>query len=107
MLLTIHRQTYNPKCKPKHLPNRTLSFSWDGSAHSAHNTAKVSDWLIFQNQPVSLVVMLMSISQSLYDLSQPEFHHVWPSHTYISHACHIWWKNLQVYNIEGTVQQEK
>ena len=27
-------------------------------------------------------------------------------HTYICHASHILWKNLQAYNIEGTVQQE-
>ena len=26
---------------------------------------------------------------------------------YICHASHILWKKLQVYNIEGTVQQEK
>ena len=28
-------------------------------------------------------------------------------HIYICHASHILWKNLQAYNIEGTVQQEK
>ena len=49
LTLTIQGQIYNPKCKPKRLTNETLSFSWDGSAHSAHNTAKFSDWLIFQN----------------------------------------------------------
>ena len=47
--LTNQGQTYNPKCKPKWLPNETQRFSWDGSTHSTHNTAKVSDWLIFQN----------------------------------------------------------
>ena len=47
--LMSHRQTYNPKSKPKQLPNETLSFSWDGSAHSTHNTVEFSDWLIFQN----------------------------------------------------------
>ena len=26
---------------------------------------------------------------------------------YICHTSHILWKNLQAYNIEGTVQQEK
>ena len=26
---------------------------------------------------------------------------------YICHKSHILWKNLQAYNIEGTVQQEK
>ena len=26
---------------------------------------------------------------------------------YICHASHILWKNLQAYNSEGTVQQEK
>ena len=29
------------------------------------------------------------------------------THIYICHTSHILWKNLQVYNIEGTVQQEK
>ena len=47
--LMSHRQTYNPKNKPKQLPNETLSFSWDGSAHSTHNTVNFSDRLIFQN----------------------------------------------------------
>ena len=47
---------------------------------------------------------LMLISQSLYNFSQPDFHHMHPSHT---HASHILWKNLQAYNIEGTAQQEK
>ena len=28
-------------------------------------------------------------------------------HIYVCQASHILWKNLQVYNIEGTVQQEK
>ena len=46
--LTSHGQTYNTKYKPKQLPNETLCFSWDGSAHSTHNTVKVSDLLIFQ-----------------------------------------------------------
>ena len=27
--------------------------------------------------------------------------------THICHTSHILWKNLQAYNIEGTVQQEK
>ena len=51
----------------------------------------------------------MLISWSLCDFSQPDFHHTCPSHIYIyiyvTH--HILWKNLQVYNIEHTVQQEK
>ena len=50
LTLMNHRQTYNPKCKLKCLPNENVGFSWDGSLHSAHNTAKLSDWLIFQNQ---------------------------------------------------------
>ena len=57
--------TYNPKFKPKRLPNENLRFGWDGHVHSACNTANFSDWLIFQNQGCSLVAMLMSISQSL------------------------------------------
>ena len=28
------------------------------------------------------------------------------AHIYICHTSHILWKNLQAYNIEGTVQQE-
>ena len=51
--------------------------------------------------------MLTSISQSLYNFSQQEFHHWHSSHTYICHTSHILWENLQAYNIEGTVQQEK
>ena len=50
---------------------------------------------------------MSSISWSLHYFSQPDFHHMHPSHIYICHASHILWKNLQAYNIEGTVQQEK
>ena len=50
---------------------------------------------------------MSSISQFLHDFAQPEFHHTHPSHIHICHASHILWKNLQVYNIEGTVHQEK
>ena len=107
LTVTSHGQTYNPKFKPNQLPNKTLGFSWDGSMHSAHNTANFSDWLIFQNRAFSLVTMLMSISQSLYDFSQPEFHHMHPSHICICHASHILWKNLQAYNIEGTVPKKR
>ena len=84
-----------------------MRFSWDGSAHSTHNTAKFSDWLIFQNQAFSLVVKLMLISQSLYDFSQQESYHVYPLHICTCHTSHILWKSLLAYIIEGTVQQEK
>ena len=88
LTLMIHRQTYNPKCKPKRLTNKTLRFSWDGSMYSAHNKATFSDWLIFQNQDFSLIEMLMLISQYLYGFSQPAFHHTCPSHIYI-YMSHI------------------
>ena len=29
LTLMSHRQAYNPKCKPKHLPDETMGFSWD------------------------------------------------------------------------------
>ena len=32
---------------------------------------------------------------------------MWLSDIYICHASHMLWKNLQAYNNEGTVQQEK
>ena len=48
--LMSHGQTYNPKCKPKRLPNKTLGFSWDGCVYSTHNTAKFPDWFNSQNQ---------------------------------------------------------
>ena len=51
--------------------------------------------------------MLTSISQSLYNLSQQEFYHTYPSHIYTCHTSHILGKRLHAYNIEGTVQQGK
>ena len=96
LTLTSHRQSYNPKCKPKQFTNEILSFCWDGSAHSAHNTENFSDWLIFQNQAFSLVTALMSISQSLYDFSQQDFSLQYPSHThtyiyiYVMHLTFCW-----------------
>ena len=107
LTLTSHGQTYNPKCKPKHLPNETLGFSWDGHMYRMHNTAKFPDWLNSQNRVFSLVETMLLISQSLQNFSQPDFHHTCPSHIYICHTSHILWKNLQAYNIEDTVQQEK
>ena len=95
-------QTYNPKCKRKRLPSKTLRFSWDGSAHSAHNTANFPDWLVSQEWAFSLVTMLMSISQSLYNFSQQEFHHRHSSHIYIyiyicvSHISHFVGKSSSV-----------
>ena len=96
-----------PTCKPKWLPNEIPRFSWDGSAHSTHNTAEFSDWLIFQNQVFSFITMLTLISQSLYAFSQQEFYDAYPLQIYTCHTSHILWKNLQAYNIEGRVQQEK
>ena len=107
LTLMIQEQTYNRKCKPKWVINETLSFSWDGSTHSTHNTANFSDWLIFQNQAFSLVVMMTSITQSLYDSSQQEIHHKHSSHIYICHTSHILWENLQAYSMEGTAHHEK
>ena len=52
-------------------------------------------------------MMLTLLTQSLYDSSQQDFHHRHSSHTYICHSSHILWENLQAYNIEGTLQQEK
>ena len=37
-------QTYNPKCNPKQLPDKTLGFSLDGTTHSTHSTANFCDW---------------------------------------------------------------
>ena len=45
---------------------------------------------------------LMLITQPLYD-----FYRTYPSHIYICRTSLILWENLQVYNIEGIVQQEK
>ena len=49
LTLTIHGQTYSPKCKPKRLTNEILGFSWDGHMYIPCNTANFSDWLIVQN----------------------------------------------------------
>ena len=51
--------------------------------------------------------MLTLITQSLYNSPQQEFHQRHSSHIFICHTSHILWENLQPYNIEGKVQQEK
>ena len=107
LTLTSHRQTYNPKGKPKPLPNKALRFSSDGSMHNAHNTSNSLIGSIPKNQVFSLVETMSSIFQSLYNFSQPEYHHTCLSQIQIYHTSHILWKNLQAYNIEGNVQQEK
>ena len=47
--------TYNPKCNPKWLPNKTLGFKWDGSGNSTHNTAKLCDWSVSNQEQILLV----------------------------------------------------
>ena len=77
---------------------------------TAHTTQQNYLIGLFPKMSFSLVMMLMSITQSLYDSSQQAFHHGHSSYIYIyiymSHISHLW-ENLQAYNIEGTVQQEK
>ena len=51
--------------------------------------------------------MVTLISQSLYNFSQQEIYHTYPSHIYKCQASHRLWENLQVYNIEGITEQEK
>ena len=63
-------QTYNPKCSPNWLPNETPWFSLDGSAHSAHNTAKFCDWSVSNQEQISLVETFLSISQPISTLSK-------------------------------------
>ena len=82
-------QTYNPKCKHKWLPNKTLRFSWDGHMHNMHNTANFSDWLVFQNQGFSLVAMQTSIYQSLlYMISPNQIFTTHAPHTY-KYVMHV------------------
>ena len=52
-------------------------------------------------------MILTSISQSLYGLSQQDFHHAYPLHIYTCHPSHSLWKNLQAYNIQDSVQWKK
>ena len=54
-------QTYSPKCTPKRLPNETLLFIWDGSAHSAHNTTNSCDLSALNQEQISLVETFLSI----------------------------------------------
>ena len=75
LILVDQGQAYNSKHKPQRSPNETLGFNWDGRTYSTHNIAKVPDWLIFLNPAFSLVMMLMSISRSLHDLSRQDFIH--------------------------------
>ena len=53
-------QTYNPKCSPERLTNENLGFGWDGSTHSTHNTAKLCDWSVSNQEQISLVEMFSS-----------------------------------------------
>ena len=48
LTLTSHGQTTTLNASPNGSPTK-LGFSWDGHVYSMHNTAKLSDWLIFLN----------------------------------------------------------
>ena len=74
--------------EPKHLPNETQWFSWDGHVYSMCNTAKFPNGLNSQNQVFSLVETVLSISRSLHDFSKPDFYHTCPSQIYI-YITHI------------------
>ena len=63
------------------------------------------DWLDSQNQAISLVMMLTSISSSLHDPSQHDSIHMCTLPIYTCHTHHILWKNPQAYTIQHSVQQ--
>ena len=100
-------QTYNPKCYPKWLPNETLGFNWDGSAHSAHNTANVCDWSVSNQEQISLVKTFLLISQPISALSKRDFNHGHITNKYTQHSSHISCMNLPTYNIRATAQWGK
>ena len=101
-----HGQTYNPKYKPKCLPNETMGFSWDGHTYSMCNTANS---LIGSIPKIEFFHWSRQYHQYLgpYTISCNQIFTMHASHIYICHISHILWKNLQAYNIEGTVQEEK
>ena len=43
------RTDLQPEMQTQMATQKTLRFCWEGSTHSARNTAKVSDWLVSQN----------------------------------------------------------
>ena len=102
-----HKQTYNRKYKPKRLPNKTLGFSWDGCVYSACNTAKLSDWFNSQNRVFYWLRQChLYLGPYLISTNQSFTTHAPNTYIYVIHLT-VLWKNLQAYNIEGTVQQEK
>ena len=62
LILMDQGQTYNPKCNPKQLPNKTLGLNWDGRTRSTHITAKLCDWLVSNQEQIALVKMFSSMS---------------------------------------------
>ena len=85
----FHLVTATQKCYPYWLPNKTLGFRQGGCTYSVCNTAKFPDWFNSQNQVFSLVKTMSLISQSLHDLSQQEFNHIYSLHIYTCHTPHI------------------
>ena len=71
------------------------------TAHKTHQKFLIR--LFPQNEFFSLVMMLMLITQSLYDSSLQDTHHRNSSHTYICHTSHILLENLQEKN-QGACQ---
>ena len=97
-------KTNNPNGTPSSdNPMKFWGLLANGSSYSTHNTTKSPDLAhLCKIKHFSLVMMLMSISQSLYDFSQQEFYHKHPLHIHTcSHISYILWKNLQAsYNIQ-------
>ena len=98
-----HGQTYKPKYKPKCLPNETMGFSWDGHTHAACATQ--------QNSLIGSIpkIEFFHWSRQYHQLVPTQFlpTRILPCTPPTHHTSHILWKNLQAYNTEGTVQEEK
>ena len=94
LTLMLQGQTYNPNCNPKQFLNETLGFGWDGCAHSADNTMKVSDWLIYKIRQFALVKTVSLITQPISAFSQQDFNHRHFLYIHIDQASQISYVNL-------------
>ena len=67
------RQTYNSIHKPQRSPNETLGFNKDDHPYRMCNETGIPEFLELQIPEIPMVVMVMSHTHSLHDLTQQDF----------------------------------
>ena len=93
-------QTYNPKCNPKRLTNRSLGFNWDGSACSAQSTETFCEQISLVKTFCRYLDQYLPFPNEKLTLDTT---HTYIVNEHLTFSC----MNIPTYNIRGTAQWGK